>query len=1492
MAKNRDTFSFDPNNNKSHSGQYEDWLIDHLKNNGDDLDDETKKIIDAPGKDTASSIPVRPSTFDIVPSGVEPSLVPDSDRSRQADALPPAVIPDKDKSIINKVGATPVPGLEPKKSDKEPAPYINNDPLRVVMVDQQVDAMKLSTEAAHNRLEREIEKDREEKGFIYNTFVNKIWKGSLGREFLIQKYKKEALREIEENGNIFYNQIEDQDRLKASNDKTIERFISESDEVIREKAGERRERIDEKTPEAVEMRKVVQDLLSQKIDNPDLEEGSFQEIVKLQMLEYSKKFPDQDLINSGNFYINNLSKIADNVRLRAEHLATVENMDKEEAIRSVLSQVEVVTGESRNTARTELHLSKTEKLIDKINEKLGPGNILVKPDVVAGSVALASGILGFGANKVGRSLAKGAVPVLGSALFSGVLGGIEESKRLKETRALHQRQMAQGAEIANLTDLERKKLEEMEYDTISAKEVAGLHGDLKDHLPDLGADLSDADKKFMIQQWFADRRAKFSGTDEEFNEGMVGEFRGILEDLAMVDSRSEMSDRLGVDLIRYSNIDLVEEERMNIDLNQKTLKIYVQRMLDVSPELAAKVFGDKDIKNVKDAIESYKKVHDEESLINIDDKDEEFASYKRKCVGAKIAKETIKGALIGTLIQESMAFFNDNVDGLAERMINGESSTATSRTLLGDIFKDVGGNKVVGGDFISQNIDSLNLEEEINSIKIDGGTSIVFDSASGKYDLISETGKVLVNDVEFAANGEFTAESLEALRASGFEIDYDRFVDKIPGSSEIRTDIVDKEGFIDKFRDQMKPVRIEEWFHNNTENYDLNELSLDMGVDEKGQIVLSNSRMLFGDSFHDNVLGDVENTKVCISASFDTQKLNFMFDTDASGNVIIPQDHPAAKLFSVNSGEVKFSGGFIQCVNEVGVEGEESVVKPLATLIGENSFDGYQSAEVVSTPGVDIDKINIAIKTPISNIKGVEIPPFVPVYTRKEITPLSYEERYRTRDPEPGYYAEGYVDSYSGYGKPERYSVEDARQNYYPYDRRSPLGDSFDKVANWYNHGVKEANGERYAKWVEEKGRDIVEKMSPDTKLVVAVPVYAPGNAEANNFGKILQDAYAKQIADGKMENEVALMLNVNWGYDDEKDPAKLKNIEKTLQTIKEFKDKNPNIQIFPIYNTFSKAQQEASGQALNQLTKHNIDILISAFGKMVEEGKASPDFNPLIAKNDADAEAISKDYFRALIDDAEAFPETEIFTGATIFDRKIAEKNPALDLTMSIQMAAVHERLMSGGVHSAGANFACRAKAIAETGYGFNGEMVGVGKDDTQFGKMINAARKRKADDGVDFWSDVSKLSSDARIMTGADRQLKEYRAGGTGANVWVGDGFFDSQGYVSRDEGGRIARGDDIDLLKSMPESQAREEFARRIEAGLSDSLSLFGNSNEIRSALSRLNSDLKISDPDQLYSVESNVLKLTEEGKKYFFERMIKNNDTHVKHIMSEVYSWNIL
>ena len=1399
----------------------------------------------------------------------------------------------------------------------ENAPWTRNDALRVVMVDQQKDAEAMAREAAHRRLEAEMESDMEKLGRIQNFFKNKIWKGALGRELIINRYKQEALDNIKANKSILINHDISPEQQDKINQTTIARFMQEGDEMIHQMAGEKKQFIDDTTESGRAMKNIIYELLEQKMRQPDLEAGSFDELVKLKMNEYQRQYHDEALLQRGDFYIDNIAAIADIAREKAEHVAVANNLDRDEAIRQVLAEVEIYTGESRNTARTEMRLTKTERLIERLNQDPSTSRLLVKPEMVAAGVAVASGVANFLFKRVGRSTVAKAIPVFGGAIASGAIGGIEEAYRQEEARNLQQRQLAQGGEVASLADAERQRLEQFAYETVTANELIEDFELGFANLPDLRSDLSPEDEKVMIDAWIAEKQASFDGDPAGFVAEIAGILHNEISHVAYTDSRIKISDTNKIDLIHYDSLEAMQQQRWDIDVKKAQMNVLLRKIMTARPDVATEVFAMDNLATTGDLKQDYRKlvgtieeVFNEGAENDIDVKDKAFRNFKRKQVFQKVMTETAKGAVIGLAFQEVRAFFDDSLHGVVEGLA-GKQTYAPDAEVQDTLLARLTGLRAetlpTKSGFLEQEVSQLGSLGNVESIKLDGGFQMMADEQSGGVDIFDRTGKLVINDLRFDSHGNLSPDSLKLLQENGFAVDVDSatVVDKI----EQVTKKVNAQQFLNQNRGDMLKTSIRYWYDNDTSYADSNELRLDLELGKNGEIKLLTNRMVAGGSTHGSNVADNLSQKIFISATRSSQKLNFDFQPDANGIVTITPDSPAYQLFSIQGQEVDFNGGFIQAASELGLNNKgEMMIAPLATISGNDSFKDSMMTESVKQLKQVFNYTITAPEVKVNLMDNLALPPFIPIYTHRELPPIRYG---RTNNIEPqigevDYYlsynnGQSSIPNYNKLNQPvsDSEQIERDRQIFYPNMGRQALDNDLGRVMQWYDQNIEQQNGKQYAEWVKKKVTEAkLDRLSAETKAVMHVPVYAAGESEANKLGDILRRGYAEQIKRNNQQKEVAIFLNVNWRYQDQNDPVKLANIQKTVDTIKQFQADNPDVQVYAIYNTFTDAQLKASGNAINQITKHNIDILLSAMGQNIRKGRASKDFNPLLIRNDADVEALDKDYFKNMINVADRLSDVEVFGGVTYFDRKLAQRNPVLSLGLEMLQAMNIYSKARGSIHTAGANFALRAKSVAETGFGFNGQMFQIGADDVQFGMLLKRKRNVAEADGQVFNDRLGRLIGNARLITNADRQERSYVNGYNGIDPWSDCGsFYDENGnYVGRSDigGGSANAMSDMELGQNLSEPEAKLELKKRLERNLSLVLE-YNNPEDYHYGRVWLKHYLNIPqdrDDQQYYTIKDGKITFTAQGLDLVYDRLIRRNAEFCQFLQDKTDYWNIL
>ena len=785
---------------------------------------------------------------------------------------------------------------DPMLSGAQPKPH--DKPLVVAVVDQTHDVEAAAKDYAEARLREESETARE-AGRI-KGFLHRIWRGENGiaTKYFFNKYVEEAKQRAEEEGlTALYT---DNVALRnAAMGATIARFTSEYDESIHEAAGERRKELAEDSPFGLAVKKLIENYVEG--DSKDWSEEAFREAQSRIMRQLNQYGDGDDLIGEGKVRIDNIWQIAQAVK---------ESVDHGESLDNVLQDVKIYTGESRSGVRTEAHQSKIDKTIERLQKsKIGS---LVGPETVSLGAAIATGLFRVGRGSLARAAGVTGVP----GLLGGVFAGMRENKRLKEERAIHAREVAQGQEFEDKG--RRAEIEKTRYETVAAKE---LIGSLEEFI----------DKENL--------------SPEELQQG----YESIVSAMA----RIHASDKLQADFISYSSVTEVESERFNLDVAIARAKVKLKGRLGDLPEALIVDLGiDKD-GTVDDAI--YKSTDVLYSLM--DDrskKDEAFKKLKRRRVAVAAATGAVTGFTIGLASQEALAFFNSGYDGLLENSLTGEGG-GDRQTLLAGIFHGEGYGYssetiVSAGDYTSYDVGGSQ-----GSINLPDNYQLAY-NPDGTANIIDPNGSIFAENISFEADGSLSQASQELLQEKGAIVED---LSAVVSSQESIVQDLSVDEYLGYHQSELTNITRDFWYDNDTASvFDNNELGLHWGSQgDDGSIRLSISNMTDYGSYHgldstswsDEAQGGT--LKFAVSASIDTQDRVFMVDIATDGSIDIPYDSPVANLFSVDEyGQVEFNGAYgeVVAIQDVDADGITHVA-PLATMEGNNSISTISTTVEVLT---------------------------------------------------------------------------------------------------------------------------------------------------------------------------------------------------------------------------------------------------------------------------------------------------------------------------------------------------------------------------------------------------------------------------------------------------------------------------------------------------------------------------------------------------------------
>lgn len=810
---------------------------------------------------------------------------------------------------------------DPMLSGAQPKPH--DKPLVVAVVDQTHDVEAAAKDYAEARLREESEAARE-AGRI-KGFWHRIWRGENGiaTKYYFNKYVEEAKRRAEEEGltTLYTDNVE---LRNAAMEATIAHFTSEYDESIHEAAGERRQELAGDSPFGLAVKKLIENYV--KGDSKDWSEEAFREAQSRIVRQLNQYGDGDNLIGEGKVRIDNIWQIAQAVKESVNHGESLDN---------VLQGMKIYTGESRSGVRTEAHQSKFDKKTERLQKsKIGS---LVGPETISLGAAIAIGIFRVGRGSLARAIGATGVP----GLLGGVFAGMRENKRLKEERAIHAREVAQGQEFEDKG--RRAEIEKTRYETVAAKELIGSLEEFIDK-----EDLSPEE----LQQCY--------------------------ESIVNAASRIYASDKLQADFISYSSVTEVESERLELDVAIARAKVKLKGRLGDLPEALIVDLGiDKD-GTVDDAI--YKSTDVLYSLM--DDrskKDEAFKKLKRRRVAMAAATGAVTGFTIGLASQEALAFFDSGYDGLLENALTGEGR-GDRQTLLAGIFHGEGYGYssetiVSAGDYTSYDVGGSQ-----GSINLPDNYQLAY-NPDGTANIIDPNGSIFAENISFEADGSLSQASQELLQEKGAIVED---LSTVVSSQESTVKDLGIDEYLGHHQSELTNITRDFWYDNDTASvFDNNELGLHWGSQgDDGSIRLSISNMTDYGSYHgldstswsDEAQGGT--LKFAVSASIDTQDRVFMVDIAPDGSIDIPPDSPVANLFSVDEyGQVEFNGAYgeVVAIQDVDADGITHVA-PLATMEGNNSISTISTTVEVLTDK-NVPKFQITpppIETIVNTTQAVE----------------------------------------------------------------------------------------------------------------------------------------------------------------------------------------------------------------------------------------------------------------------------------------------------------------------------------------------------------------------------------------------------------------------------------------------------------------------------------------------------------------------------------------
>ncbi len=518
-------------------------------------------------------------------------------------------------------------------------------PDKIVIVENSDAREQHARDVADGKMTENL--DDEPKGFwkkmvsgsFWKNTGKKIWKHNLWYDVYRQKEISKAKKAIGEgeNANLFANEYgADRSHQQRVDKSLVDRFMAHGTEtekdMIHAAAGEKSDKLGDSGDEG-SVKRSLQAAIK------EYARGTMNE---QQFLEHKGavlarlKSARSDVLDKGTVYADNLLEMARWARAEVER-QVAQSIDQAEALSRLDLDFDVVVGKAKAGVRTEAQFNAVDKIVDKIQSSWA-GRWLSN-DLTATAVAIAVSVAS-GATKATASVARKVGGFAGGILVGAGLGGLRESRRLEQERAQHAREKAQGKEVARPSKAERRKeLEESRIQTRSAKElIQNLEQSL--YVPGTKElkSLTGAEVK-NIQDQIAEIDARTDISDAGVRNRDISKFRLFNKDK-----------RYKVDLIGYSHITKVDEERKQLDVARATAKVKLRNLLTAQ---GVTTF-DTDLQNAVLAKTNELMGGDK----GIKAQNERFTKYKRAEVTKAVIKRIIIGGALGFAAREVKGLFD------------------------------------------------------------------------------------------------------------------------------------------------------------------------------------------------------------------------------------------------------------------------------------------------------------------------------------------------------------------------------------------------------------------------------------------------------------------------------------------------------------------------------------------------------------------------------------------------------------------------------------------------------------------------------------------------------------------------------------------------------------------------------------------------------------------------------------------------------------------
>ncbi|HCM52062.1 TPA: hypothetical protein DIS56_02940 [Candidatus Saccharibacteria bacterium] len=1182
----------------------------------------------------------------------------------------------------------------------------------------------------------------------------RIWHGNIARDYYLQRQQRRGTQDIVASQNLYQLAEGSQADHNQAAGAIIGRFTSEYAGMLAQ--GEANTEL-AATPAGQHLLEQAGQLIDQYRSNPAMDYDALVEERNRIVGEYGAVVHAQDR-NRGIMYVDNIVDIAVNARAAFAHGIGTERIDA--ALRSGH------VGEARVGARTEFRRDGVDRTLDWMHR-----NHLTMFNEAAVGVGVT--VLFTAAKFTTKKLTSAALAPLVGGATAGVWAALREKTRTKDERQIHLRQRAEGGQIEDNSPA-RERLEQTRYESISAEEITG-----------------------QLDQ-------AIQGLDANDQASLENALRII----SAADTYTNISDTQSIDLIEYSAKTSVESQRLQLLLSLSQAKEVLQNALNASPD------GLHDSRDVDALVNLAREGLVEFINQDVSQKDRSFRRYQAQRMVKMFAAGAIMGASLGAAVQEVSGAIAGSTQGLFE----GSSDDQKRQTFLAALFgrssssgtEDVplrpgywGRHFFEGPEFMQDGIHKVGVD-------LPQGYQF-FHARPGEqfgWDVIGPDGKsafekldwdkfreIVANDknqnhlhhlskenlgIGFDTQGNMDWETRKAFSLMGWDLEQHGLAYT---DSRTVTETVNRS--IEEYM-RLHPAEFIRdhrllWFDNNTPMYrgadgkwygaDLNELKLwwggqnGSGIDKNGNYVFNIANMRPEWSFHDsqsvNAQELIQEGKMTIALSMtkDTQNFVQLIPVDKNGNAFIdPRSFAGQTMFEVRDGHAVFTGAYAEAAQIVGRTEDGGVAtRMLATHIGENN-PGRTITEVIQrVEKYQVNHYLTALTAPEGGPLPIEIPPVLPIYSRRGLEALATPVI-----EEPYYRSVGYMSSVGGErGAPRRIAP------FAPELMTNPDADIDPRVvARRYFDSLRPAYHTTIARLQKDLDK---QPKAENPRVIVMIPAAAHQEGK-NIYHTLAQYARQKDVA----RDDFEIVVFVNYPEGTRKDT--------TVKEVKRFQKEHPEIVVKLIEKKLQKneakigwVRKTVADTVIEDLMKRGIDLK-----------------DVLLVSNDADSQWIDRRYIRTLIKKADAQPEVDGFLGFLDWSYDAYKARPeTLAATRLMQMFESYLRVKTKGAGSSGANFAFRPNIYMAVG-GYSEIDKG---EDVSLGRMIRGARS-----GSNTRRPIAFLGRSSEIVTSSRRALaKLLKDGGAPIMQWS-DEFTAYDELRNRDFGLSNFNYDDPDAVSQM--------------------------------------------------------------------------------------------